>query len=673
MMEQIDKSLDQRVIELCVCKDKYKLIPHATDKSVLERHGLYDFIVNRFKDSESISETIFRIYHGIEDRPTCMHCGKPVKFGQVNSRKDPSKKELGFAPYCSVSCSRKHIRERHHCVTSDAEAIELLTVDGQIIENRCREKYVAENGLRDYLLSRYSDNESSSAYAETIYRIVNKINEVPRCPYCEDKCEFKGIYKGYSSTCSKGGCITQWSNKDEKIDDDLVISKICKKNDQGKYELKTRRKDWRRRNGYTSYLLSRYPDTYQEDEALYRIINHIDVRPTCQYCGAPVSFVGFKHGFSSTCCLEHAGKLKTISTLREKGFESHFNEAGNLVIHNLCPVHGDVEFSDSTVFALQRLGPNKIGTINPCPICNPARNPNTSIETIIEEMLDRMDVTYELHRHDFIKSPITGKGKEIDIFLSDYNIAIECNGLYWHSGKDARDNDILKRKLCEQKGIRLISLWEDEIHSKTDLVEAFLRSTLGKNRHKVYARKCEVREISSRESREFIDANHLQGNVHGSIRLGLFNEGTLVQVMTFGKMRKPLGSKTSQDGEFELYRLCSLRDYTVIGGASKLLSYFKSHYEWKKIISYCKKDISNGNVYEKIGFELDGDTGPGYSFWNPREKGERINRFKLRKSEIDDGSGRTADEILKERGWLRCYDSGNKRYIMKNEAEGHLG
>jgi hypothetical protein len=35
---------------------------------------------NRFDDSESIRETIFRIKEKIEKRPTCPVCGNPVKF-----------------------------------------------------------------------------------------------------------------------------------------------------------------------------------------------------------------------------------------------------------------------------------------------------------------------------------------------------------------------------------------------------------------------------------------------------------------------------------------------------------------------------------------------------------------------------------------------------------------
>jgi DNA-binding CsgD family transcriptional regulator len=54
--------------------------------------------------------------------------------------------------------------------------------------------------------------------------------------------------------------------------------------------------------------------------------------------------------------------------------------------------------------------------------------------------------------------------KEIDIFLPNYNIAIECNGLFWHSeisGGKSNKYHVEKTILCQQKNI---------IRSKTEIV-----------------------------------------------------------------------------------------------------------------------------------------------------------------------------------------------------------
>jgi len=70
------------------------------------------------------------------------------------------------------------------------------------------------------------------------------------------------------------------------------------------------------------------------------------------------------------------------------------------------------------------------------------------------------------------------KPYELDFYFSEKNIAIEFNGVYWHmkpelfekdhkirNGKIAQDiwdHDDMKKKMCEEKGIELITIWEDE-------------------------------------------------------------------------------------------------------------------------------------------------------------------------------------------------------------------
>ena len=66
---------------------------------ISEDHPIYDYLINRFKDSSSIEETLQRIKLGIEEKPKCPLCGNPVTFiGK------PSKM---FSTYCGTSCSAK--------------------------------------------------------------------------------------------------------------------------------------------------------------------------------------------------------------------------------------------------------------------------------------------------------------------------------------------------------------------------------------------------------------------------------------------------------------------------------------------------------------------------------------------------------------------------------------
>lgn len=48
---------------------------------------------------------------------------------------------------------------------------------------------------------------------------------------------------------------------------------------------------------------------------------------------------------------------------------------------------------------------------------------------------------------------------ELDIYLPEYNLAIEYNGEYWHKNSQALDN--LKKRLCKDLNIKLLTVWEN--------------------------------------------------------------------------------------------------------------------------------------------------------------------------------------------------------------------
>jgi hypothetical protein len=253
-------------------------------------------------------------------------------------------------------------------------------------------------------------------------------------------------------------------------------------------------------------------------------------------------------------------------------------------------------------------------------------------------------------------------GKEIDIYVPDYKLGIEFNGLYWHSEKFNNNNyHIEKTELAKSKNIQLIHIFEDEWIYKPDIVKSIIKSKLGLNNKSIYARKCEIKEISSKESKEFLDNNHIQGNVNSSIRIGLFYENELVSLMTFGKKRVAMGGKSEND-EYEMYRFCNKLNTTIIGGASKLFKYFVNNYKPSEVISYADRRYFDGKMYEKLGFELEGISKPNYWYC----KGlERKHRFNFRKDKlISEGfdSSKTEREIMIERGYNRIYDCGNLKY-----------
>ncbi|MFA5397397.1 MAG: hypothetical protein WC346_15410 [Methanogenium sp.] len=252
---------------------------------------------------------------------------------------------------------------------------------------------------------------------------------------------------------------------------------------------------------------------------------------------------------------------------------------------------------------------------------------------------------------------------ELDFVIPEKKLAIEYCGIYWHSelmGKD-KSYHLNKLNLCTEKGYRLITIFEDELLDRPKVVFSRISNALGINKsEKIYARQCEVREISSSTASDFCNKHHLQGYTGSKIKLGLFYKNKIVSVMTFSKLSISKGSK-NKEGSWELSRFCSDIHYRVIGGASKLLSYFEKNYQWNEIISYADRRWSSGNLYEKIGFTLVGETKPNYWYFKKSEY-KRIHRFALRKNSTDP-KDQTEWEIRKSQGWNRIWDCGNLKCI----------
>jgi very-short-patch-repair endonuclease len=258
---------------------------------------------------------------------------------------------------------------------------------------------------------------------------------------------------------------------------------------------------------------------------------------------------------------------------------------------------------------------------------------------------------------------------ELDFYLPDYNLAIEFDGCYWHSeihGHKDKKYHINKTKMCESQGIQLIHIFDDEWTNKKEIIKNTIKHKLNlNNTDKIYARKCIIKEINSKTKNTFLNNNHIQGEDKSKIKLGLFYNDELVAVMTFGKLRLALGNKTSNINEYELIRFATSK--TIIGGFSKLLSYFIKTYNPIKITTYADKRWSNGNVYIKNGFNLIHETQPNY--WYMKNYSIREHRFKYRKSELPKlltnyNSELTEWDNMQLNGYDRIWDCGSLKFEM---------
>ncbi|AXY82718.1 putative Hef-like homing endonuclease [Acinetobacter phage KARL-1] len=251
--------------------------------------------------------------------------------------------------------------------------------------------------------------------------------------------------------------------------------------------------------------------------------------------------------------------------------------------------------------------------------------------------------------------------KELDIYVPAHKLAIEYDGIFWHSS-GSKETDlkikhahISKTEECEKQGIHLLHIFENEWRNpiKREIWKSVISHKLGKSKS-IYARKCVVRDISVSIAHEFCEENHLQGKCGASSAKGLFYNGELVQVATFGKPRFNKGY------DMELLRLCSKKYTCVVGGASKLL-------KGMNLISYANRRWSFGNVYEQMGMEKVGVTKPGYFYIVDGELKHRSGYMKhVLKDKLE-----IFDEELSEsencyaNGLRRIWDCGNILYKTK--------
>lgn len=291
----------------------------------------------------------------------------------------------------------------------------------------------------------------------------------------------------------------------------------------------------------------------------------------------------------------------------------------------------------------------------PCKKCGEIAN-RSKYKNIIEQWLLGNSVNYV--RND----RIILEGKELDFYLPDHNLAIEVNGLYWHSDHIIADPKyhLAKTEACEEKNIQLIHLWEHWLKSNSSGVINLINAKIGHNK-RIGARLCKIKEIDHDQCKTFLEQNHIQGYTQYYKNAALIYDDEIVAVMTIGK------SRFNKKYDYELLRFCNKNLTTVVGGASKLLTYLRKKYELSSIVSYANRDISTGNMYRKLGFTMSHFSEPGYFY---TRGGKVFNRQEFQKhklSKLLDNYHEDLSEIenMRMNGFYRIWNTGNYVFVKE--------
>ena len=531
---------------------------------------------------------------------------------------------------------------------------------------------------------KYLDNNYDNvlSFSEKLYWFYNKLVKRPVCKTCGGFVNYNGLIKGYRDFCSLK-CSRNNNDTIQKLKQTNIEKYGVEWNSQSessKYKMKQTNIE---KYGCSCTLhntdiskkvrqtkLERYGDetftnpqkTKQTKLERYgdeNYQNREQIKKTC------LNKYGGISPFHNKNVQEHSHKTKISNFVKHNDWLlDSFYEDGKLIYICKCDNNECNKCSEKTfIIPSQIYDTRRYNNICLCTKLLPIQdicNKGTSLEVFVRNILDYYNIYYKTNVKGIINK------KEIDIYIPSKNIAIECNGIYWHSKKDKKYH-YNKFNDCKSKNIQLLTLWEDWIRTKPEIIKSILLAKLGIYNVKIYARKCLIKEVSPKETKQFLENNHLQGNINSSIRLGLYYNDELVSLMTFGKLRKSLGNN-SKNNVYELYRFCNKLNTLIIGGASKLFNYFIKHYDPISIESFSSNDISNGDLYKILGFEQYKEFNESYWFIN--NKNVRYHRYKFRKSElIKMGYDNSIeyDQFINNLGYFKIYDTGQSKWIYKKK------
>lgn len=567
------------------------------------------YINNRFNDSDSIVETIHRIYNGIEEKPRCLYCGNPLKF--ISG--------IGYKQFCSVSCSKRYIKHTNiKDIDDDIIKKDYILNNGNINSNKLQEKYIKEHGYYNYLINRYLDSDSLS---ETVYRICTSTHVKPKCKICGNTVRLKSLKEGFDDVCSDS-CY-----KRNVIIDDSFIKSLSLKGQIFK-------KDWDLYNDVYEYLKLKFGDQFRTyDEAVYMIRHDMNEIPRCSICG---KFVQFKKNrnrekchytkYCSKECYSLAVRQETVDKIKQETGLDIKIEGDNYKFTNVCDVH-KIFYMDIDMFH-NRCKLDRLRQHNAiCPICNPERNIETNIEQKIKILLDNKNLNYIQHVRNIIE------GKELDFYLPDYNLAIECNGMYWHSVcKKEKTYHKEKYELCKEKGITLLQFWEYDIINSINVISNIIDIHTG-NRQYLPDTYITVKEIDNNSYIKFNQQNWFKRVNRYKIKLGLYKENELISTLGV-RMRK---------GNIEIHNIVLLNKI-VKNTITYFIDFIKKHYSYNKILLLSDNDLQlfNLNKENKQCFRE-------YYFYYDYKK-ENLSNKKLYSSTLS----------------FLCYTSGITVYTLSN-------
>lgn len=292
---------------------------------------------------------------------------------------------------------------------------------------------------------------------------------------------------------------------------------------------------------------------------------------------------------------------------------------------------------------------------NRCAVCYQQNNYISKPELKIRELFENEFSDIEVLYND--RSQIGPK--ELDLYIPKYRLAIEVCGLYWHSdtaNNTPRNYHYQKMIECEKVGIKLLTLFEDEIINKFDLVKSLIVQALGRTNKFIYGGKYTIQEVPKQVAIDFFNNNHIQGYCQAKTTFGLYYKNVLVSAVSVDN---------NLDKTLELKRFCSLKCTEFINDLCILFKYLLNYAALNNcdnIKTSCDMRYSCvfKSTYDILGFKVFKSTKyTSYYF----KGGVRYKNIPLKKTPEELAVGKTQSELRLAQGYNRIWDCGHTTYL----------
>lgn len=431
-------------------------------QKLLKRNNMISFIDNWCSDKlhdYPFGHKLYWFVHNIKEFPTCKICGKeitkPVRsYGEYESCYDKPIR------YCSSKCAHSDPQLNYKCVIKWKDTIQKKK-SGYVEQ----QSDVNEDCVRDFIIDYLNNNHNRSMlkilltrknfvdfvylwekeklknypFGHRLYWFVHKIHDFPICKICGKKilkkCRTYGEYEIIINGYCSGSCLHS--------DPDIIKKNIetCINNWGVPYPMQS------------SIIRKKSIDSYIEKHGGDHPSHCPDIRSKMA--------VGLRKAYRGPIF----DKIKKINNYKFLSSKNCFIEHGLQYEYKWLCLKCNQEFYSRLLYYRNEF------TIF-CPHCYFMMTGHRSfqeaelfyfVKSCVYQCLN-----VESNNRSIIKRD-NGSRLELDIYIPYLKLAFEYNGDYWHSeelvGKNYHE---MKTKLCFDKGILLIHVWEHEWMNSRD-------------------------------------------------------------------------------------------------------------------------------------------------------------------------------------------------------------